>query len=85
MLVDLGLSVGAEQDGDFAGGDAVVDEGADAAGGAFGFGGFVGVVGVGGFWSSVPLGDEFEAVFGGSAFGVGEEGVGEVDDLGVER
>lgn len=82
LLVDLGLSVGAEQDGDLAGGDAVVDEGADAAGGAFGFGRFVGVVRVGGFWSSVPLGDEFEAVFGGAASGVGEEGVGEVDYLG---
>ncbi len=54
----------------------------DAAGGALGLGGFVGVLGVDGLGSGVALGDQFQTVFGGAAPRLGEQTVGEVDDLG---
>ncbi|GAA3219480.1 hypothetical protein GCM10020256_24530 [Streptomyces thermocoprophilus] len=85
LLVGLGLGVGAEQDGDLAGGDARVEEFTDAAGGALRLGGFVAVLDEDRFGSGGALGDQFEAVVGGATAGLGEEAVGEADDLGVER
>lgn len=85
LLVRLGLGVRPEQDGDLARRDASGDKVADAAGGAFGLGRLVGVLGVAGLGSRVALGDQFQAVFRGTASGLGEQAVGEVDDLGVER
>lgn len=82
LFVDLGLGVRAEEDRDFARGDAGGDEVADAAGGALGLGGFVRVFGVDGLGAPGTLGDQFQAVVGGAATGLGEQAVGEVHDLG---
>lgn len=82
LFVDLGLGVGAEEDGDLARGDAGGDEIADAAGGALGLGGFVRVFGVDGLGARGTLGDQFQAVVGGPAAGLGEQAVGEVHHLG---
>lgn len=85
LLVGLGLGVRAEQDGDLAGRDAGGHEFPDAASGAFGLCGLVRVLGVDGFGACVALGDQFQAVVGCASAGLGEQAVGEVDDLGVER
>ncbi len=81
-FVDRGLGVGAVEDRDLARRHARGDEVADAAGGALGLGGLVPVLRVGGFGAGLALRDQFEAVFGGPAAGVGEDAVGEVHDLG---
>lgn len=62
-------------------GDARGDEVADAAGGALGLGRFVAVLDVLRFGPGVALGDEFQPVVGGAAAGLGEQSVGQVDDL----
>lgn len=82
LFVDLGLRVRTDQDRDLARGDAGGDEVADAAGRAFGLGRLVGVLGVAGFGARGALGDQLQAVVGGAPAGLGEQAVGEVDDLG---
>ena len=82
LLVDLGLGVDAVEHGDLAGGHTGVDQLADAAGGALGLGGLVGVLGVDGLGARLALRDQFQPVLGGPAAGLGEQAVGEVDDLG---
>lgn len=82
LFVQLGLGVRTEEDRDLARGDTGGDEVADAAGGALGLGGLVRVLGVDGFGARGPLGDQLQAVLGGPAAGLGEQAVGEVNDLG---
>lgn len=81
LLVDLGLAVGAEEDGDLAGADSGGEELLDPAGGGLGLGRLVLVLGVDGLGAGLALGDEFEAVPGRLAAGLGEQPVREVDDL----
>lgn len=82
LLVDLGLRVRTEEDRDLARGGARGHEVADAAGGSLGLGGLVGVLRVAGLGARGPLGDQLQPVVGGTAAGLGEQAVGEVDHLG---
>lgn len=85
LLVDLGLRVHPVQHGDLAGAHALVHQLADPPGGALGLGGLVRVLGVDRLGAGLALRDQLQAVLGGLAAGLGQQPVGEVHHLGVER
>lgn len=85
LLVDLGLGVDTEEHGDLAGGHTGGDQVTDPAGGALGLGGLVGVLRVHGLGPGLALRDQLQPLLGRAPLGLGEEAVGEVHDLGVER
>lgn len=81
LFVHLGLGVDPVQHGDLGRGDARCDEIPDPARGALGLGWLVPVLLVDGIGPRGALRDQLQAVLGGAAAGLGQQPVGQVDDL----